>query len=683
VEDGANLDSSDIEPVLDRRRTARDIGRCVEGRAFSGTSSDHRGETLMGSTTGDDERVPTWAPGAVGFRVLGPVAATGAAGEPLSLGPPRRRALLAALLVHAGTPLSVDRLTELLWNGSPPPTAATMVHGAVAGLRSALPRACAGTGPPLLATRDGGYALDVPPGHIDVRAFEQLLARGRRLLAGSPEPASRLLAEALALWRGPALSGIEQAFAREAADRWEELRLECVEAQIEAELALGHHAEVVARLEELVARHPFRERLCAHLMVALYRCGRQADALRASRTLRRTLAAELGVEPGPEVQRMERSVLRHSGDLGVPVAPSAGTSLPAPFNTFVGRVREREAIAALVGTHRLVTLTGAGGSGKTRLAAEVLRQRAARGTEDAWLIDLAPLRTPALLGETVAAALGIRAAPGGGLDSTIAAALADRTGTILLDNCEHLVDACAAFAEAVLAAAPGVRLLTTSRVALQVPGEQVYPLPPLATASEADGWEAIAACEAVRLFAERASAARPGFAVTQANAALVLEVCRRLDGLPLALELAAARTASMPLPALVERLDDRFRLLDDCVRVPGVRHRGLAATLAWSTGLLDEPARRLFARVSLFPAAFALAAAEDVAGGDGLPRRDVALLLARLVTASLVHLEEGPDGATRHRLLETTREYARQGGADGYGALLRERHARHYLALAQ
>jgi predicted ATPase/DNA-binding SARP family transcriptional activator len=636
----------------------------------------------MSSTIGDDAE----ALAAARFRVLGPVAVMGTVGEPLPLGPPRRRTLLAALLVHARSPLSVDQLTELLWDGSPPPTAATMVHGAVAGLRHDLTPMCGGIGPPLLATRDGGYALDVPAWDVDVWNFEQLVARGRRSLGAAPVVASRSLAEALALWRGPALSGIELAFARDAAGRWEELRLECLELQIEAELALGHHAEVIAGLEELVARHPFRERLSAHLMVALYRCGRQADALRKSRTLRRTLAAELGIEPGPEVEELEQSILRHSGNLAVPVTSSARTSLPAPFNTFVGRAREREDVAALLGTRRLVTLIGPGGSGKTRLALEVTRQRAARGTDDSWLVDLAPLSTPALFGETVAEALGIRAAPARGLDASIAAALADRTGTVLLDNCEHLVEACAAFAETVLASAPGVRLLTTSRTALQVPGEQVYTVPPLATASESDGWQEIAACEAVRLFAERASAARPGFAVTPANAALVLEVCRRLDGLPLAVELAAARVASMPLRALAERLDDRFRLLDPVQRQAGDRHHSLAAAMAWSHDLLPLPERLLFARVSVFPGSFTLTAAEDVASrgpADADAAADVATLLGGLVSGSILQLEDGPDGEGRYRMLETTRQYGRERLDGPTMATLCERHALHYLALAQ
>ena len=634
----------------------------------------------MGAT--DDMKSTHETDWAVSFRVLGPVGAVGRSGESLPLGRPRQRTLLAALLVHAGSALSVERLTELLWDDHPPPTAATMVHGAVAGLRKALEPIDARAFSRLLVTRDGGYALDVGPGQLDAWEFERLFAQGRRLLNAAPERASRLFAEALGLWRGPALSGIELAFARDAAGRCEELRLECLESRMEVELVVGHHADVVAELEGLVARHPFRERLCAHLILALYRCSRQAEALQASRTLRRTLVSELGIEPGPEIQRLERSVLRHSEELAGPVRTSRRVSLPSSFSTFVGRAREREEITAHLETHRLVTLTGPGGTGKTRLAVEVARQLVEHGTTEAWLVDLAPLTTPALVGEAVAATLHVRAAPGAALTETIATALAGRTVTIVLDNCEHLVDACALFVESLLTAAPDVQVLTTTRKALHVPGEQVYVVQPLSTAVEDDSWEHIAASDAVRLFAQRASAAHPGFAVTQANAPLVLEVCRRLDGLPLALELAAARTASMPLTALVERLDDRFRLLDAGGGSRDDRHHSLAAAMAWSHDLLAVPERLLFARVSVFPASFALAAAEDVASRD-LADADVATLLGRLVSGSTLQLEDGPNGEGRYRLLETTRQYGRERLDARTMATLRERHARHYLALAQ
>jgi predicted ATPase/DNA-binding SARP family transcriptional activator len=635
----------------------------------------------MGATA--DTAVGSAPDAAVRFRVLGPVDVVGSSGQPLPLGPPRQRALLAALLVHPTTALSVDRLTELLWDGAPPPTAATMVHGAVAGLRQSLEPGRGRTAPRLLASRDRGYTLDVHPGQVDVAEFEGLLTRGHRLLDAAPAQASGLFAEALSLWRGPALSGIEQAFARDAARRWEELRLECSEARLAAELVLGNHTGVVAELADLVARHPFRERLSAQLIVALYRCGRQAEALEASRTLRRMLAAELGVEPGPEVQRLEQSVLRHSEDLAAPVRSALRNGLPTSFSTFVGRAQECEEVAELLESHRLVTLTGPGGSGKTRLAVEVARHLVDDGTTEARLVDLAPLTNPALVDEAIAGALGVRLGSGRELADAAATALAGRHVTIVLDNCEHLVDTCALLVESLLAAAPGVRVLTTTREALHVPGEQVHVVQPLSTAVEADGWEHIAACDAVRLFTQRASSARPGWAVTRDNAGLVLRICRRLDGLPLALELAGARAASLPLGDLAERLDDRFRLLDPGGASRGGRRHSLAATIAWSHDLLSAPERMLFARTSVFPAGFGRAAAEDVARGGGLDDRDVGLLLARLVSCSTVQMEDDADGEPRYRLLESTRQYGRERLDERSLAALQARHAHHYLELAQ
>src|SRR3954471_5504738 len=622
----------------------------------------------------------------INFRVLGPVEAVDAAGRLLPLGSPRNRSLLAALVVHVGSVLSIGRLTELLWDGSAPPTARTMVHGAVAGLRRAL-EPCRGRAPSVLETRDGGYLLKVPPERVDILRFEQLLAQGRRLVEPAPARASQLLGEALSLWRGPALSGLECPFARDAASRWEELRLQCTESRAEAEIALGHHHDLVADLEDLVARHPFREPLCAQLVLALYRCGRQADALHTLRSVRRTLVEELGLEPGPQLQRLERAVLRHSPELDADPpppgpGPGPGRPFPCPIDSFVGRARERAGVAALVSRHRLVTLTGSGGSGKTRLAMAVGRDLHDTGVHTC-VVDLAPLTTPELVGERVAEALGVRGGPGWGLVETVASALSGHDAFLLLDNCEHLADPCAAFVRSLLLAAPGLGVLATSREALHVPGEHVFAIGPLATAAVHDGFEDISACDAVLLFGQRAAAARPDFAVTPANAHLVLEVCRRLDGLPLALELAAARAASMPLQDLAERLDDRFRLLDAAVRSVDARHQSLATTLAWSHDLLDASARSLFARVSVFPTTFSLTAAEAVVSGGELPRGDIGLVLARLVASSTVQLEEQPDGTTRYRMLETTRQYAQDRLDEPAMTSLRDRHARHYLALAQ
>ena len=597
----------------------------------------------------------------VAFRLLGPVAAVGPGGE-LSLGPPRRYALLAALLLDAGVPVPVARLVDLLWDGDPPATAATMVHGAVAGLRRVL-------GPEMLATAPGGYALRVAPERVDALRFEQLLAAGRRDVATSPDRAATVLAQALDLWRGPALAGVEAGFARDAAGRLDGLRVDCAELRAEAALAAGRPGDVVAELQELVTAHPLRERCATLLMRALHAAGRSADALAGYRRLRRDLVAELGVEPGPDARRAEAEIL------APPPAPARRTTrLPVPPDEFVGREADRAELTAQLAAHRLVTLTGTGGAGKTRLALEV-------APTGAILVDLLPVRSPATVEETLAAALGVRPEPGVPLGATIATALADRDTVVVLDNCEHLAEACAALVRALLAGCPRVRVLATSREPLGVPGERVHPVAPLPLADPGAPWPRIAGCEAVTLFATRAAAVRPGFAVDASNAALVLDVCRRLDGLPLALELAAARVASMPLPDLATRLGDRFRLLDAGVRGGDPRHRTLAATVAWSHDLLGADERTLFARLGVFPADFDLAAVEALAAAPpALPSGDVALLLSRLAAGSTVVLDDGPPA--RYRLLETTRGFARSRLREADLAGLRARHAHHYAALA-
>jgi len=624
----------------------------------------------------------------VAFSVLGPVAAFDPDGAVLALGSYRRRALLAALLLNLGHPLSVDQLIDMLWNGMAPPTAATMVHGAVAGLRKVLasgPRD--GTRQPV-ATVGGGYVLDAEPALLDMVRFERLLSQGRELAGPAPSRASHVLAEALMLWRGPALAGLEEPFARDAAVRLDELRVDCAEVRMAAELELGRHHEVVAELELLARRQPLRERLHAQLVVALYRCGRPSDALAACRRLRGTLDSELGVQPGPELRDLELAVLRRSGDLELPgpvraAAARRSQALPAQISSFVGRDRELRELARLLAAHRLVMLTGTGGSGKTRLALEAAAQMAASGRADALLVDLTSVTKASLFEDTLADAVGVRAEPGRSLAATIAGALSGRETMIVLDNCEHLLDKCAAFVQAVLAASTAMRLLATSREPLGVPGEVVYPVRPLHLAAGDEGWDRIATCEAVQLFTSRASAARPGFAVTPDDAQLVLAICRRVDGLPLAIELAAARAASMSLPDLAALLGDRFRLLDSAVRAADARHRSLATTMAWSYDLLTEAERALFARVGVFPAAFDLHAATAVAGGSELFGHDVLSLLSRLVVCSTVALEEGAGPGARYRLLETTRQFARRCLTDPQLAGLRERHARHYLALVQ
>ncbi|GAA4710463.1 hypothetical protein GCM10023215_60370 [Pseudonocardia yuanmonensis] len=588
------------------------------------------------------------ADGTAEFGILGPVRVLDGAGVPRPLGSPRRRAVLAALLLADGLPLTVAELADRIWDDVPPPTAATMVHSAVSGIRTSLGRGA-------ILSRGDGYVRG--PGRIDADRFERLLAEGHR---APPARAAAALTTALALWRGPALHDVGRPFARDAAARLDRLRIDCADLRDEAELALGRHREILAALERRVAEDPLREGTTALLMLALYRSGRQADALAAARRLRALLCEELGLEPGRQIARLEAAILGQAAELELR-SPVRGT-LPAPMSSFVGRDRERRELATLLAAHRVVTVTGPGGVGKTRLAAEVARGLGV----PVHLVDLLPVTDPAEVPERVADALGVRGGPGSTPLTALRDALDGRDDLVLLDDCEHVLDGCLGLVERT-----GARLLLTSREALRVPGEQVYVLPPMGLAAQDADPRAAADCEAVRLFTARA---RPG---TATDSGLVLDVCRRLDGLPLALELAAARTRSFALPDLAARLAASSALLTG--RSTDPRHRSLAATLAWSHDLLAPPARRLLARLTVFPAGFDLPAAEAVAGSGAPAAAEVAALLDRLVTASTVQLEGG-----RYRLLATTRAFAAQ-RLDGCGEpeALRRRHAGYYLGLVE
>jgi predicted ATPase len=369
-------------------------------------------------------------------------------------------------------------------------------------------------------------------------------------------------------------------------------------------------------------------------------------------------------------------------------------NLPVQLTSFVGRERELDEVARLLAETRLLTLTGPGGTGKTRLALQAAADALEAFPDGVWLAELAALADPALVPQAVAQAVGVREEPGRPLPATLADALRPERVLLVLDNCEHLLDACARLADALLRAAPHVRLLCTSREALGIAGEAVWRVPSLpvpadggAAASGADA-AALARYAAVRLFAERAAVVQPGFALTADNVAAVAEVCARLDGIPLALELAAARVRVLPPRQLLARLDDRFRLLTDGSRTASERHQTLQAAVDWSYALLAEPERALFARLAVFAGGWTLEAAEAVGadpGGGGIAAEEGLDLLTRLADKSLVVAEEQPDGTAHYQLLETLRQYARQKLAARGPAVdaLRRRHAAHYLALAE
>jgi predicted ATPase/DNA-binding SARP family transcriptional activator len=594
------------------------------------------------------------------FRLLGPLEVL-AGGNRVPIPGAKERSLLALLLLHAGRVVSADRLLEELWGEHLPDDPANALQSRVAKLRRALGQTGAHG---LLASRRPGYVLEVAPEQLDIHRFERLLAKAREA-AGTIDAANRF-EEALALWRGPALADFaHEGFAQAEIGRLEELRLVAVEGRLDAELAAGHHAELVGQLEALVAAHPLRERFRAQLMAALYRSGRQADALAAYRAARTVLADELGIDPSPELQQLERAILTQDPSLAAP-EPLAGPpgNLPARLTSFVGRRTELERVQQLLADQRLVTLTGPGGVGKTSLALAAAAQAAGRYRGGVWLVELAALGDPFLVPTAVAAALGLRdtlGGPGGQapmppLDRLVQFVQAGER-LLVLDNCEHLIQACAELAEALLGAAPTLRILATSRERLGVPGEALWPVAPLELPDQALPPGALAGYDVVRLFVERAVAVRPDFALDAATAPAVARICRRLDGLPLAVELAAARVRSLPVSEIADRLDDRFGLLTGGPRTAAPRQQTLQATLDWSYRLLGEPERRLFGRLAVFAGGWTLEAAEAVCAGDGIAASQTVDLLGRLVDQSLVVAEPGE--TARYRMLESARDYAR------------------------
>jgi predicted ATPase/DNA-binding SARP family transcriptional activator len=790
------------------------------------------------------------------FRILGRLEVV-AGDRDLTPGRPKQRALLALLLLKANEVVASDRIIETLWGSDPPETALTALHGHVSALRKVL-------GKELIETRAPGYLLRLDSSQTDVGRFENLLDQAW----GEPEPGRRgeLFRRALALFRGDPLVDFRyESFAQDEIARLEELRLTVLEEQIDADLAAGRHSELVPELERLVGAHPLRERVRGQLMLALYRAGRQADALHAYQRGRRAVVEELGIEPSPALQRLERQILNQDAalDLGEAERRRAGTvsflftdiegstsllhelgeryaeALAAhrrllreafarhhghEIDTqgdafFVGFESARDAVAAAleaqraltahrwpdgqdlrvrmgihtcearpagegyvgIGVHRgaricaaghggqilvshttrellaeepleevtlcdlgphrlkdltqaerifqlvaegleqefppldtldarptnlptqptaligrerelaqvrdrlasdefaILTLTGPGGTGKTRLALQAAADSLGHFPSGTFFVALAPVSDPELVVPTIAQVLGLRVPRGRALMQVLADYLAERKLLLVLDNVEHLVAAAPAVAKLV-AEAPGLKILATSREPLHVSGERVFPVPPLEVPEIGLGdWDVIAANEAVGLFVERAQAIRPDFELTEANADAVATISRSLDGLPLAIELAAARVVLFPPAALLARLDERLTVLTGGARDRPQRHQTLRATLDWSYDLLSEPRRRLFARLAVFAGGWTLEAAEIVCNGD----LEVLDGLASLIDKSLVRLE-GSEEEPRFAMLETVREYAleklRESGEERE---LRDRHLAWSLAFAE
>jgi predicted ATPase/DNA-binding SARP family transcriptional activator len=619
------------------------------------------------------------------LALLGPLRAACDDGTPIDIGGARLRMLLARLALDAGRAVSVEALIDGLWGDQPPADAANALQSLVSRLRRALRPAGAE-----LESGPGGYRLALEARAVDVHRFERLAAEGRReLSAGHDTRAAELLREALGLWHGAALADVLDApFAPAPATLLEELRTEAAEDRFEAELRLGGHAGVLADLTTAAEAHPLRERLAGLRIRALCAAGRQADALAVYAKLRATLADQLGVDPSAELQEVHLQALR--GEFG-PAAPAADR-LPVRLTSFVGRGDELKLLAELLEGARLVTLVGPGGAGKTRLATEVASRHPAHGRGRVWFVPLAGVRDSHDVLGSLLTALEVRDIRSGenevlrrpvDLFDHAVEALAGEDSLLVLDNCEHVVDVAAQLADDLLRRVPGLRILATSREPLAITGEALCPLGPLAVPAESASPGEVGVLDSARLFLDRAVAVRPDFVLNESTVDAVTQICRRLDGMPLALELAAARLRSMPVARIAERLDDRFRLLTSGSRTALPRQRTLRAVVEWSWDLLTDAEVVLARRLAVFAATFDETAVEQVCADGKLPAGEIGYVLGSLVEKSIVDtIDVG--GEQRYRVLETLRVYATERLVDaGEREVLRAAMVRYYLDLVE
>ncbi len=617
--------------------------------------------------------------------LLGPLEVRDDAGELLPLAGGRLRTLLSRFALDPGRTVTHRQLIDAVWGDEPPDGAANALQALVSRLRRALPDLTVHSGPT-------GYRLDVDPQWTDVARFERLARSGRALAAADRSKAADDLRAALALWRGPALLDADgAAFAQAAAVRLTELRL----AALEELASVAPPAEAAAMVPDLTAalhEFPTRERLVAALMRTLWTDGRPADALAVYERARVAIADQFGTDPAAELRELHLTILRAAQDEATPVPSAAPPSnLRNAITSFVGRDEEVARVRALVTNARLVTLVGPGGAGKTRLAVEAARGLVDASPDGVWLIELAPVTDPAEVPATVLATLGLREqgllgnsrnrvtmSEPGDPTARVVAALSDQRALLVLDNCEHLIGAAADLADRLVAECPYLRVLGTSREPLAITGETLWTVEPLTTPPAGADPATALAYSAVRLLADRGAAARPGFVVDLSNVDDVIELCRGLDGMPLAIELAAARLRTMTPAQIAGRLDDRFRLLTAGSRTALPRHQTLRAVVDWSWELLDDDERTLLRRLAVFTGGATVAAAEAVCGAG----RSTFDLLTALVDKSLVVLRDSPEA--RYGMLETIKAYGLDRLAEaGEADQTRGAHVRYFVAVAE
>lgn len=641
----------------------------------------------------------------VDFRLMG-VMQLHVGGAPVKLPGAAERGLLALLLLSPGRAVAAPSLVDRLWSE------ATLPADPLNALQlrvSKLRRALSAHGLDVISRASAGYVAEVDPEQVDLHRFVHLVGTARgRARAGDADATAvlELYDEALALWRGDPLADFAgEGWATVEAARLEQLRSAAVTERAETALAAGRAGEVAADLEPLVASDPRQEALAGLLMTALYRSGRQAESLAVFERTRRRLDEELGLSPSTTLRSLHQRVLQQDPELSADApevvatglhaaatqSPAAGQdadprprSVPVPTLRLVGRDDEVRSLTQTLRTQRLVTLVGPGGAGKTSLAVAVAHELADRFEQRVHLARLATVTRPGDVPLAVADALGVPldgADPNAQVRSRLLAYLAHRRLLLVLDNCEHVVDAVATLVNGIVTAAAGVTVLATSREALAVPGEVQVTVGPLEVPPPGTPPEEVPAHPAAALFLERARAVRPRLDLAEPDLQALARVCAQLDGMPLALELAAARMSSLSLPELAERLDDRFGLLTTGPRTADARQRTLRATVDWSHALLSEQEQQVFRRLAVFHAGWTLAAAEDVTAGGAVAPAQVLDLLGQLVNRSMVVCDAGHP--TRYRMLETLRQYAAdelvRSGEDDDTA---DRHARYYRRLA-